>query len=168
MISALPGVATVPALTSQRKSSAAVGESWPRDSRKMGHPTPDMDVKSGLADKSLALPIPVYYIGAMVQLLSPEEAELLISSGKVDVVDVRDAPEWDRGHVPRARLVSFHQLKSRPRQALTQDGVLFVCARGIRSLNAAKLAEEAGFHELYNLDGGTSNWVSAGLPLERG
>lgn len=104
----------------------------------------------------------------MVQTLSPMEAEQLISRGEVDVVDVRDAPEWDRGHVPRARLVPFHQLKSRPRQALPRDGVLFVCARGVRSLNAAKVAEEAGLHTLYNLDGGTSSWVSAGLPLEQG
>jgi rhodanese-related sulfurtransferase len=104
----------------------------------------------------------------MVQTLSPEEAERLISSGSVDVVDVRDPPEWDRGHVPHARLVPFHQLKSRPQQALPRDGILFVCARGVRSLNAAKVAEAAGFHTLYNLDGGTSNWVSAGLPLEQG
>lgn len=104
----------------------------------------------------------------MVQTLSPIEAEQLILRGEVDVVDVRDAPEWARGHVPRARLVPFHQLKSRPRQALPRDGVLFVCARGIRSLNAAKVAEEAGFHNLHNLDGGTSSWVSAGLPLEQG
>ena len=104
----------------------------------------------------------------MVQTLSPREAEQLISRGEVDVVDVRDAPEWDRGHVPRARLVPFHQLKSRPRQALPRDGVLFVCARGVRSLNAAKVAEEAGLQTLYNLDGGTTSWVSAGLPLEQG
>jgi rhodanese-related sulfurtransferase len=104
----------------------------------------------------------------MVQTLSPQEAQQLIISGDVDVVDVRDAPEWDRGHVPHARLVPFSQLKSRPRQALPRDGVLFVCARGIRSLNAAKVAEQAGFHNLYNLDGGTSSWVDAGLPLEQG
>jgi len=104
----------------------------------------------------------------MVQTLSPEEAQQLISNGDVDVVDVRDAPEWDRGHVPHARLVPFSHLKSRPRQALPRDGVLFVCARGIRSLNAARVAEEAGFHKLYNLDGGTHSWVNAGLPLEQG
>lgn len=104
----------------------------------------------------------------MVQSLSPQEAERLISSGEIDVVDVRDAPEWDRGHIPHARLVPFHQLKSRPRQVLTRDGVLFVCARGVRSLNAARVAEEAGFNALYSLDGGTSSWVDAGLPLERG
>jgi adenylyltransferase/sulfurtransferase len=104
----------------------------------------------------------------MVQSISPQEAERLISGGDVDVVDVRDAPEWDRGHIPRARLVPFHQLKSRTHQVLPRDGVLFVCARGNRSLNAAHVAEEAGLHELYNLEGGTSSWVSAGLPLERG
>jgi len=104
----------------------------------------------------------------MVQTLSPQEAEELISNGDVDVVDVRDAPEWDRGHIPRARLVPFYQLKSRLKQALPRDGVLFVCARGVRSLNAAKVAEEAGFSRLYNLEGGTTNWISAGLPVERG
>ncbi|WP_437313588.1 rhodanese-like domain-containing protein [Sorangium sp. So ce385] len=36
-----------------------------------------------------------------------------------------------------------------------------------RTLTAAKLAERLGFSQLYNLDGGTSGWVKAGLPLEQ-
>jgi len=43
--------------------------------------------------------------------------------------------------------------------------VLFVCAVGVRSQTAAKLAEATGRTNLYNLSGGTRGWVSAGLPL---
>ncbi len=39
-----------------------------------------------------------------------------------------------------------------------------MCAKGARSLTAAKLAERLGFNPaLYNLDGGTSGWVKAGF-----
>jgi rhodanese-related sulfurtransferase len=40
-----------------------------------------------------------------------------------------------------------------------------VCAAGVRSQAAARLAEANGFHDLYNLSGGTRGWVNAGLPL---
>lgn len=104
----------------------------------------------------------------MIQTLTPQQAEPLIARGEFDVVDVRDAREWSNGHIPHARLVPLETLKSSPRDALPRDGVIFVCAKGVRSLTAARLAEAVGFSHVYNVDGGTSGWVSAGLPLEQG
>jgi len=86
----------------------------------------------------------------------------------VDVVDVREAREWSSGHIPQARLVPLDQLRADPQRALPHDGVVFVCAKGVRSLTAAKLAERLGLHHLYSLAGGTSGWVKAGLPLAYG
>jgi transcriptional regulator with XRE-family HTH domain len=43
--------------------------------------------------------------------------------------------------------------------------VLFVCARGGRSLQAAELAVSRGAAEVYSLDGGTLAWRGAGLPI---
>ncbi|WP_437821329.1 rhodanese-like domain-containing protein [Sorangium sp. So ce1078] len=102
----------------------------------------------------------------MIQTISPGEADALIKSGEVDVVDVREPREWSFGHVPKARLVPLDQLRADPQRALPRDRVVFVCAKGVRSLTAAKLAERLGFNQLYNLDGGTTGWVKAGLPLE--
>jgi adenylyltransferase/sulfurtransferase len=101
----------------------------------------------------------------MIQTLTPQEAETLIEGGNFDVVDVREPREWSTGHLPHARLVPLAELKATPKAALPRDGVIFVCARGIRSLTAAKVAESVGLTDLYNLDGGTNGWTSAGLPL---
>jgi rhodanese-related sulfurtransferase len=101
----------------------------------------------------------------MIHSISPQEARELISHGDVDVVDVREASEWSGGHVPGARFVSLDQLRTSPKSALQRDGVLFVCAAGMRSQTAARIAASAGLKEVYNLSGGTRGWVKAGLPL---
>jgi rhodanese-related sulfurtransferase len=103
----------------------------------------------------------------MVTSLSPREAQALIASTAVDIVDVREPGEWSAGHLPGARLVPLGELRSNPKEARLHDGVIFVCAAGVRSQTAARLAEQLGFNALYNLTGGTRSWVSAGLPLVR-
>jgi len=103
----------------------------------------------------------------MIQTVKPRDAEALIASGEVDVVDVREVREWSTGHIPGARLVPLEQLRADPGRALPRDNVVFVCAGGSRSLSAAKLAERLGWSRLYSLDGGTSGWAKAGLPLAR-
>jgi rhodanese-related sulfurtransferase len=40
-----------------------------------------------------------------------------------------------------------------------------VCAAGVRSETAARLAASLGLTNLYNLVGGTRSWANAGLPL---
>jgi rhodanese-related sulfurtransferase len=103
----------------------------------------------------------------MIQVLSPKQAESLIIEGKYDVVDVREPNEWSTGHIANSRLVPLGELRSKPRDVLPRDGVIFVCARGVRSMTAAKIAESVGLSQLYSVDGGTYGWASAGLPLVR-
>ena len=108
---------------------------------------------------------PVSYNRHMVYRLSPQEARDLIASAEIDIVDVRDPGEWSSGHLPGARHVPLAELRSNPRQALRRDGVMFVCAGGVRSQTAARLAEQLGYSTLYSLNGGTRSWAGAGLPL---
>ena len=103
----------------------------------------------------------------MVKPISPTEAAVRIAQGDLDVVDVREPQEWAEGHLPAARLVPLGELRSDPARALPRDGVIFVCAAGVRSETAARLAAQCGFKEVYNLRGGTRAWTRAGLPLER-
>jgi rhodanese-related sulfurtransferase len=104
----------------------------------------------------------------MIRSLKTQEAVHLLSEGQVDVIDVRDRQEWDSGHIPGARLVPLEQLRADPHSALPRDNVVFVCAKGVRSLTAAQLASRFGLVELYNLEGGTLEWARAGLPLAVG
>jgi rhodanese-related sulfurtransferase len=101
----------------------------------------------------------------MIHSLDAKEAQELIASGTFDVVDVREPREWSTGHLPGSRLVPLDRFRASPAAALRRDGVIFVCAAGVRSQTAAKLAEANGFRDLYNLSGGTRGWVNAGLPL---
>ena len=105
------------------------------------------------------------YNGTMVETLTAAAAAELLSQVDVDLVDVRDDREWNAGHIPGARHVPLEQLRADPEAYLAHKPILFICAGGVRSLSAAKLAERFGYQQLYNLDGGTHAWLRAGLPL---
>jgi len=109
----------------------------------------------------------VSYNRRVVQSITPQQAQALISQGQLDIVDVREPREWSNGYVPGSRLVPLGELRQSPKAALQRDGVIFVCAAGVRSQAAAKLALENGLTNVYNLTGGTQSWVRAGLPLAR-
>src|SRR5689334_17609596 len=100
----------------------------------------------------------------MVVNVTPQRAWELISRGEVEVVDVRDPGEWEKGTVPGARLVPLAQVRQSARKHLPEAGVLFVCAGGVRSQTAARVALDHGITRVYSVIGGTTSWVKAGLP----
>jgi rhodanese-related sulfurtransferase len=103
---------------------------------------------------------------ATVSMVSAPELGNLLSARDFDLVDVREESEWAAGHLPGARSVTLDQLRADPEAALPRkDGIVFVCAKGVRSLTAAKLAERLGYTTIYSLDGGTNAWARAGLEL---
>lgn len=102
----------------------------------------------------------------MIHALSPQEAQELIATGTLDVVDVREPDEFASGHVPGARNAPLGDVKNDPKRRLPRDGVLLICARGMRSATAAGLAESLGYTSVHHLDGGTHAWAAVGLPLE--
>lgn len=101
----------------------------------------------------------------MVRKVTPQQAQELISNGHLDVVDVREPAEWSTGRLPGARLVPLGELRAHPKESLPRDGIIFVCAAGVRSETAARLALQSGLTQVYNLGGGTRSWAKAGLPL---
>jgi rhodanese-related sulfurtransferase len=108
----------------------------------------------------------VRYNERVIHSISPEQAYELLSRGEVDVVDVRDPGEWSSGHIPGARLVPLEQLRANPAATLPRDGLLFICAAGVRSQTAARVAASLGHATVYSVTGGTRAWARAGLPLE--
>ena len=68
----------------------------------------------------------------MVQSVTPAQARELMLLGDVDVVDVREDREWQGGHLPGARHVPLERLRAAPDASLRRDGVMFVCAAGVR------------------------------------
>jgi rhodanese-related sulfurtransferase len=101
-----------------------------------------------------------------VHSVNPKQAWELLSQRELDVIDVREANEWMSGHLAGARLVPLASFRANPQAALSRKSVLFVCAAGVRSETAARLAVSQGATDVYNLSGGTRAWIRAGLPVE--
>jgi rhodanese-related sulfurtransferase len=94
-------------------------------------------------------------------------ARLLLDQGAV-LVDVREADEHAREHVPGARHNPLSRLAAV--EAPAGKAVIFHCRSGARTAaNASRLAAAAQC-EAYLLEGGLEAWKKAGLPvsLDRG
>jgi molybdopterin/thiamine biosynthesis adenylyltransferase/rhodanese-related sulfurtransferase len=82
-------------------------------------------------------------------------------------VDVREADEWQEGHLPGAVHVERGNLESRIESVApdkTQPVVLY-CAAGNRSAFAAKTLEELGYANAHSLIGGFTDWKRNGLEI---
>jgi rhodanese-related sulfurtransferase len=102
----------------------------------------------------------------VVKTITPQQAIELLSNGGVDLIDVREPHEWITGHIPGSRLVPLARFRANVRAELGAPALIFVCAAGVRSEAAARLAAAQGATQVYNLSGGTRGWTRAGLPLE--
>jgi len=85
---------------------------------------------------------------------------------QVEVIDVREPWEYAEGHVPGARPVPLASVPQLVGELPTDRPVYLVCQVGARSAQAAAFLAHHGV-DAVNVDGGTGEWVAAGLPVER-
>ena len=99
--------------------------------------------------------------------LTAEEADKLIRERKdVTVIDVRTPEEYEQGHIPGAKNVSFIDVDFENKiKAYENKPVLVHCASGSRSQRAVLSMLKKNFPELYHLDGGIVAWQGAGKEL---
>ncbi len=102
-----------------------------------------------------------------VPMVSAVELQRRMARGGLTVIDVREASEWDSGHLPGARWIPLASLTERLAD-LPRDGSIVVqCQGGSRSAIAASLLLAEGRRDVVNFAGGFAEWLRAGLPVER-
>ena len=81
----------------------------------------------------------------------------------VTVIDVRTAREYERGHVPGAKLIPIEELEQRYKAEIpmTENMVLVYCASGERSRLACDYLSRQGYLNLYNIHDGLQRWTGA-------
>lgn len=107
-----------------------------------------------------------------VKTISLAQVRELMDSGKaLTIIDVRTPAEFESVHVKGAQLKPLDIFDPK---AISEsfkdpaDAVYVICQSGGRAAKACEKLAEAGFENVYSIEGGTSAWEKAGLPVERG
>ncbi|MEV8267194.1 rhodanese-like domain-containing protein [Microbacterium sp. NPDC076911] len=80
------------------------------------------------------------------------------------LIDVREADEFARGHVPGAVNIPMSSIGGRLGEL--PDGPFdVICQMGGRSGRVVEALDTRGY-EATNVDGGTGEWIAAGYPIE--
>ncbi len=98
--------------------------------------------------------------------ISPGETELLRERDGATILDVREASEWEQGHIPGAVHLSRSWLEQRVEGAIPDHDkpVVIYCASGVRSLFSGQLLRSLGYRDVKSMSSGFQGWKSAGLP----
>lgn len=109
-----------------------------------------------------------------IENLTPDQVQAEMATGKVTLVDVRDAPELANGTIPGSvhasrGMLEFYADPSSPyhKPELDPDHrVILHCASGGRSALAVQTLRELGYNNVAHLDGGFKAWQAEGKPVK--
>ena len=89
---------------------------------------------------------------AQIREVTPQEVDAL-PAGAATIVDVREASEWEQGHLPGARHVSKSYIEQQIEGAAPDRDapVILYCAGGVRSLFAAQTLAEMGYSDVASM-----------------
>ena len=77
---------------------------------------------------------------------------------KAQLIDVREANEFEGGHILGARNIPMSQMKMRMKEIRSDMPVYLYCQSGMRSARAAQFLHRKGYRDLTQLQGGFKKW----------
>jgi rhodanese-related sulfurtransferase len=99
-----------------------------------------------------------------VKTISPADARRIIGEGAV-LVDIRDADEYGREHIPGALHLPLSEIKPGRPELESPRAVIYHCRSGNRTAVNAETLKSASQCEAFILEGGLEGWRKAGLPV---
>ena len=105
------------------------------------------------------------------ELLDVDRLASQLSAGGPDapfVIDVRQANEYEAGHVPGSLRIGAGELPEMLDRLPRDRPIATICASGYRSSVAASMLRAAGFAHVATVPGGVPDWVARGYPLDYG
>ncbi len=99
--------------------------------------------------------------------LGVSEFATKVAEAGVITLDVRTPGEYMGGFIQGAQNIDFQSGNFENEIASLDKNATYAvyCRSGNRSGQAVKVMHDAGFHNVYNLNGGVIDWTNAGLPL---
>jgi rhodanese-related sulfurtransferase len=101
--------------------------------------------------------------------LDPTAAIRLMNNEDTVVLDVREATDFNNGHIKNAKNIPITSFKSQLDSLMNDKNkpVLAYCRSGNISGKACRILKSSGFSNVHNLAGGILNWQEANLPLTK-
>jgi adenylyltransferase/sulfurtransferase len=98
-----------------------------------------------------------------IREISPAEASA--RAERAVFVDVREADEWEKGHVPGALFIprGFLELRIEEKVPDKDAEVIVYCAGGTRSALGARSLQDLGYGNVASMSGGFGRWKESGL-----
>jgi rhodanese-related sulfurtransferase len=97
--------------------------------------------------------------------LSAADAKLRLSAGRAVLVDIREADEFARRHVPGAISQPLSGWEAAHLAIAPDHDVIFTCRSGMRTAGACDRLAARVSGTAFVLRGGVDAWEKAGLPL---
>lgn len=96
---------------------------------------------------------------ATYQMITAEEAKLMMDDENAIIIDVREEYEYNESHIPNAKLVPLGSIESDISNVIPEkDTVILVyCRSGNRSKTAAEKLVSMGYTNVYEF-GGIIDW----------
>lgn len=101
----------------------------------------------------------------VIPSLTPQALRQKLRNGATPplVIDVRERREYNRGHIPQAKLIPLPKIISDGADIPCNQEIILVCGRGRRSARAAHFLRSRGCESVTILQGGMIGWEAAGF-----
>ncbi|GHE34038.1 MBL fold metallo-hydrolase [Sphingobacterium griseoflavum] len=103
-----------------------------------------------------------------VDTVSLEEFYAYIGRKDAQIVDVRSASEYEKGHIPGAQHVFLGTLTENLDKISREQQVVIHCQSGDRASIAYSILIKNGFEQVKNFSGGMQAWIAAGGKIAAG
>lgn len=92
-------------------------------------------------------------------MLPAELQARLVAGDKFQLVDVREAWEFDTARIDGSVLIPMGEVAARVGELDNGSDIVVICHHGGRSMQVAAFLDRAGFSRVHNLTGGVDAWA---------
>jgi rhodanese-related sulfurtransferase/rubrerythrin len=96
-----------------------------------------------------------------VKVISADKTKELLKNkpqAELEIIDVRQPAEYERGHITGAKLMPMSTLADNAEKLDASKTIVTYCRSGVRSRSAAALLKRKGFEDIFSMTGGIEAW----------